>query len=214
MDALAAIEEGGSFTISNTGEGVLVVSDIYVENNSCWLEVPEPHSFSIEPGDSRLVLVNINHSCVPSGLYQDTILINSNDPDETPIDVPVGYGYPANGNDIFVFAKDVTAISYQDAVSTINATSDSTDPELPVECNINESGEATVWYKYRPLDDGALSINTKESDYDTFLAIWEGTSLDGFRFVACNNDTSETKQSSVAFRIRGGLTYYIEVGQP
>ncbi len=99
-------------------------------------------------------------------------------------------------------------------MNTASATSDPTDPDLPAQCGIAGNGQATVWYKYDLTVDDAISIDTIGTDYDTFIAIWEGPDIDHLLFVACNDDTGGTKQSAVAIRVSGGHTYYIEIGQP
>jgi len=117
--------------------------------------------------------------------------------------------------DEFACAKDVTTLSYQDNITTTNATSNPTDPDLSTHpCGIDGSGQATVWYKYYLTSDDAISVSTLGSDYDTFIAIWEGTDINDLRFVACNDDMGDTEQSAVAIRVTGGKTYYIEIGQP
>jgi hypothetical protein len=107
-------------------------------------------------------------------------------------------------------AKDIATL----AISTLYATSDPNDPVMPEQCGIPWSGEATVWYTYTPSSDWAIAVNTEGADYDTFIAIWEGTDINDLRFVACNDDTGGTKQSAVAIRVTGEKTYYIEIGQP
>lgn len=106
--------------------------------------------------------------------------------------------------------------TYQSSIFTGDASPSTSDPVLPDQCGINSNdkkGQATVWYKYYLANDDAISIDTIGSDYDTFIAIWEG-SPGNLRFVACNDDTGGTKQSAVAIRVTGGKTYYIEIGQP
>ena len=117
-------------------------------------------------------------------------------------------------NDNFEYATDVTALSYTDSISTVDATSSPSDPALPAECGIAGNGKSTVWYKYYLANDDAISIDTLASNYDTFIAIWEGTDINDLTFVACNDDTGGTKQSALAIRVSGGHTYYIEIGQP
>jgi hypothetical protein len=118
-------------------------------------------------------------------------------------------------NDYIENATDVmNKTSYQNSINTREATSSPTDPALPAQCGIDGSGQATVWYKYYLDHDDAISIDTLASDYDTFIAIWEGTDINNLLFVACNDDTGGTKQSTVAIRVSGGHTYYIEIGQP
>ena len=108
----------------------------------------------------------------------------------------------------------LTAIGYINSIDTVEATSSYTDPVLPAQCGIAGSGKATFWYKYELSSDDVIAIDTRGADHDTFVAIWEGSAPNEFRFVACNDDTDGTKQSAVAIRVTGGKTYYIEIGQP
>ena len=89
IDALAAIQQSGVLVVDNLGDANLQVNDISIVNNSCWLNVPPPNSFTVAPGDSETVMVNVEEACVAVGTYSDTIRIRSNDPDEDPFDVPV-----------------------------------------------------------------------------------------------------------------------------
>jgi uncharacterized protein YkwD len=118
------------------------------------------------------------------------------------------------GNDAFQFATNITELAYMDGINTVYATSNPNDPILSELCGIPGNGQATVWYTYTPNSDSAISVDTAEADYDTFIAIWEGDSLENLNFVACNDDAGSTKQSAVAIRVTGGHTYYIEIGQP
>ena len=59
--------------------------------------------------------------------------------------------------------------------------------------------------------DGALTVDTKGSDYDTALAVYAGTPSTISR-IACNDDLSgNDMDSSLMASVRNGLTYYIEV---
>ncbi len=151
-------------------------------------------------------------------ITDDDTVINSNS-------IPLGGAGVGNGdfnsgeaysiapiNDDFGSAKDVLTLLYTDSMTTVGATSAVDDPPIP-QCNIVDGGKATVWYKYTPSTDAAISLDTKTADYDTFIAVWTGTRND-LTHIACNDDTGETKQSAVAFRVTGGETYYIEIGQP
>ncbi len=117
----------------------------------------------------------------------------------------------SSSNDDFNFAENISALNYRNESETFNATVASDDP-VSNEC-YPEQGTATVWYKYTPTAASAISIDTLEASYDTFVAVWTGTRGD-LTLVACNDDVGNTKQSAVAFRVQNGTTYYIEVGQP
>ncbi|RLE45298.1 hypothetical protein DRJ25_05870, partial [Candidatus Woesearchaeota archaeon] len=123
-------------------------------------------------------------------------------------------------NNYIEFATDIiNQTSYRNEISTLDATSSDSDPDLSShDCGISGKGQATVWYKYYLIDDDAISFDTIGSGYDTFIVIWaldDGDSAPAdLKFVACNDDTGGTKQSAVAIRVTGDKTYYIEVGQP
>lgn len=116
-------------------------------------------------------------------------------------------------NDDFDHPDSVTSPSITDpALDTREATSDPDDPDLAA-CNISGSGKATVWYIYSATSDTAISVDTRQASYDTFIAVWTGTRND-LELVACNDDIDATKRSAVAFQVSDGTDYYIEVGQP
>ncbi len=96
--------------------------------------------------------------------------------------------------------------------NTEKATSHADDPQV-TNCNLR-TGKATVWYTYTHAGaDSAISLDTKGSGYDTFLAVWikdNGNLIP----ITCNDDANGGKQSSVAFQVTQNTTYYIEIGQP
>ncbi len=116
-------------------------------------------------------------------------------------------------NDDLSSPMEIITSGYQDMLSTLIATSAANDPDLPEKCEINGTGQATVWYTYAATSNTAIALDTYSADYDTFIAVWAGT-YPNLNLVACNNDASGTKQSQVAFQISNGETYYIEIGQP
>ena len=112
-------------------------------------------------------------------------------------------------NDDFDYAIDVALQSVEN-MDTRGATQADDDP-IVANCNLGR-GQATVWYKYTPATDSAISLDTNGADYDTFIAVWTG-SRGNLTPVACNDDVNGTLQSAVAFQVIGGTTYYIEVGE-
>ena len=112
-------------------------------------------------------------------------------------------------NDDFANATSISPVRTI-TLSTHGATQNSADPAIP-NCNLNE-GKATVWYKYTPTSNSAISLDTKTSSYDTFIAVWTGTRTN-LSPVVCNDDTNGTLQSQVAFRVQADVTYYIEIGE-
>lgn len=115
-------------------------------------------------------------------------------------------------NDDFKGAIDISTIPHTENMDTSGATQNGDDPQPSC---LPNAGQATVWYKYTPSTNSAVSLDTKTSDYDTFIAVWTGTRTN-LTEVVCNDDidwANGITQSEVAFRIQAGVTYYIEVGQ-
>jgi hypothetical protein len=115
-------------------------------------------------------------------------------------------------NDDFDHAIDLSLHSTV-TLDTHGTTQDADDPAIP-NCNMN-AGRATVWYKYKPSSDSAISLDTKTSNYDSFIAVWTGTRTN-LSLVVCNDDIDNANgilQSAVAFRVQKDVTYYIEVGE-
>ena len=78
-------------TIFNDGSADLQIDSISIVGSSCWLSISPLRipPFTIAPGGSETVGVTVDLNCVNVGTYNDTIRIDSSDPDEDPFDVPV-----------------------------------------------------------------------------------------------------------------------------
>jgi hypothetical protein len=130
----------------------------------------------------------------------------------------VAYAAPPS-NDNFANAKVVGVIAYVDNISTVEATVEGNDPQVNVECddNLIAKGWKSVWYKYTAATKGIIEADTIGSDagtpggYDTYIAVWTGTSLTNLTFVACDDDVTASKDAQVTFRAKAGVTYYVEV---
>ena len=105
-----------------------------------------------------------------------------------------------------------TVDGYSDQINTTNMEINTDEPVIGT-CGGTTigQGQATVWYKYKPDNSTAISIDTTGADYDTFIAVWEGHPDNGI-LVACNDNG--TGQAVLALQVTGNTTYYIEVGQP
>ncbi len=149
--------------------------------------------------------------------WQETETVNfiSTDPNSDDFLKPIpgsvfeNMGAYSHLNDDFNEAVDV-ALHSTETMDTRGATQAEDDPIIS-DCNLGR-GQATVWYKYTPSTDSAISLDTRGADYDTFIAVWTG-SRGNLTHVVCNDDTDGTLQSAVAFSVSSGVTYYIEVGE-
>ncbi len=71
----------------------------------------------------------------------------------------------------------------------------------------------SVWWKWTAPLNGAATITTLGSDFDTVLAIYTGSSVGALTTVASNDDVQDgvIRTSTVTFDAVGGTTYYIAV---
>jgi len=97
-------------------------------------------------------------------------------------------------------------------IDTRSATQELNDPPI-LACKL-EPGASTVWYKYTPETNGLVYLDTFGSNYDTYIAIFNGTPGE-LKEVACNDDDdlSNTLQSKIELPVTAGVTYYIQIGQ-
>ncbi|MBT7081947.1 MAG: hypothetical protein HN929_10900 [Chloroflexi bacterium] len=99
-------------------------------------------------------------------------------------------------------------------LDTTNATQAGDDPAV-ADCDI-APGPATVWYEYTPSESVGevnLAIDTKGSDYDTYLAVWTGD-RGNLTPLACNNDISSTDEDSqIGITLTDDTAYFIEAGE-
>jgi len=105
----------------------------------------------------------------------------------------------------------------QTPFNTTNATTDG-----PVEClesGYNQVG-ADIWYSFTAVCDGAHTVHTCGSGFDTKIAVYAGSvcPTSPGTALACNDDAATgsacagTLQSSVSFSGTAGSTYLIRVG--
>jgi hypothetical protein len=74
---------------------------------------------------------------------------------------------------------------------------------------------STLWWRFKPASTMLIESDTFESDTDTVLAIYEGSSLKTLTEDFCDNDAisgATQTQSNVSFYARAGHLYYFQVG--
>lgn len=114
-------------------------------------------------------------------------------------------------NDDFADATTVgQPLPYTDSQETVEATSEEGEPTLAdLGCGFIAS---TVWYSYVPNVDRFVAADTVGSDYDTILAVWQGSELGSLTLVGCSDDSRGGLQSTVPFLAEAGVEYRIQVG--
>lgn len=135
--------------------------------------------------------------------------------------IGVVYAAPPPANDDFATATVVNAIAYSDTVDTLQADVEPNDPNnIPCEGSTLSTGYKSVWYKYTATTRGIIAADTFGTDpndprlsYDTYIAVWTGSSLNNLTLVACDDDTPAGKDAQVTWLGITNTTYYIEVAQ-
>ena len=93
--------------------------------------------------------------------------------------------------------------------NTREATASSLDPRPT--CGYG-STLASVWYKTTPASSGTITIDLRNSSYDTVLSVWTRSSLNWPSTpVACNDNYGFNSYSRVSFSANANMTYFIMV---
>jgi subtilisin family serine protease len=117
--------------------------------------------------------------------------------------IPPPPGGPAN--DLFADAELISGASGSTAGTSTDATKEAGEPD-----HAGNAGGASVWYRWTAPSSGMLTVDTFGSGFDTLLAAYTGSSVNGLTLKASNNDTSGS-QSRIAFKVSAGITYWIAV---
>ena len=118
---------------------------------------------------------------------------------------------PLPENDNFINAIEIAGTSGRISGWNIDASleEDEDTGYLYNEC----PSEATVWYRWTALENGAVSFGVTNADFDTIIGVYRGASINALKMIAFNDDTdADEYQSFTAFNATAGETYYIAVG--
>jgi hypothetical protein len=113
---------------------------------------------------------------------------------------------PANDN--FANAQIVNQTPYTFTEFNQCATKQTGEPS-----HAGNVGGNSVWFNWTPTSNHTAVINTKNSDFDTLLAVYTGASVSTLSVVASNDDIAfgDYIQSQVTFPAVAGTTYHIAV---
>ncbi|MCH8201201.1 MAG: hypothetical protein IIB85_04695, partial [Chloroflexi bacterium] len=110
-------------------------------------------------------------------------------------------------NDDFAGAA-ITSLPFSDSVDTTTAT---IEPDEPAASCAFGDPASTVWYNFTPDTDTILLADTNGSEFPTFIAAYQGTSLMDLTEVACTTPFSFPPRP-LNFEAVGGETYLFQVG--
>ena len=69
----------------------------------------------------------------------------------------------------------------------------------------------SLWWQWTASESGNTEINTFGSSFDTVLAVYTGSTVDGLTEVASNDNVDRNGNSQTVFDAIGGTTYYIAI---
>ena len=101
-------------------------------------------------------------------------------------------------NDDCENATSITILPFTAFSNTREATPSTDDP---TDCY---GTNASVWYKLTSITDIRIQVDTSSSNYDTVVAVYEGT-CGSFNLIACSDNPCLTLD------VRAGVTYYFMV---
>jgi hypothetical protein len=111
----------------------------------------------------------------------------------------------AEPNDDFVSATVISTLPFRAEQNTDTATTEDNEPE--------ECGEVgtTLWYRWTAPTAMHVVADTRGSNFDTVLTVFQGTGPFDLQPVACN-DNGLGRTSVVRFDAEPGATYYLQAG--
>jgi hypothetical protein len=126
-----------------------------------------------------------------------------------PSEIEVNYRVNDPPNDFFVSAIAMTNSSGISVVNTLDATKEAGEPN-----HAGFEGGKSAWWVFTPTNDGALTLSTSNSTFDTVMAIYTGNSVGGLTAIAGNDDAypgSLRGFSQIIAPVRTNKTYHIAV---
>ncbi|MBK5111515.1 MAG: carboxypeptidase regulatory-like domain-containing protein [Thermoleophilia bacterium] len=109
-------------------------------------------------------------------------------------------------NDDFVNAEVLTGLPTSTSGSNVDATLEVGEPSH----GLGEAGNS-VWYSWTAPATGDVEVDLNGSDFDTFLAVYTGTSLGSLSLVGQDDNSGGGLTSSLNFSATSGETYSIAV---
>jgi subtilisin family serine protease len=114
---------------------------------------------------------------------------------------------PNGSNDSFANATDVGPQPVFTQGSNNGATKEAEEPD-----HAGNMGGHSVWWRWTADTDGLITVDLDGSDFDTLLAVYQGTSLANLIPISANDDTSfDSLASRSTFAAISGETYHIAV---
>lgn len=149
-----------AFTLTGTGGGG-------VECGADWLSI-NPTGGTVAPAGDETVTVSMDPAGLDAGTYEANLCIDSNDPDEAQVVVPVTFEVEEGvGNDIVVF-DDVNFVPNADGTGgsvrwDTAETCDCDDPPFDFNIWMSSGNMAFFWPRTGAIEEGGVGVGTTYS---------------------------------------------------
>ena len=129
------------------------------------------------------------------------------------VSLVVGFAAPADAAELQGANQFGNAPFVQSVGGVFRGTTFGTNKQAGEPDHANNDGGASVWFKWRAVNDGVVRITTRGSDFDTLLAVYRGATVQNLALVRQNDDTPEGSflWSRVQFPAQAGVTYRIAI---
>lgn len=165
---------------------------------------------SLEPG--QRVTIQVMPDPLALVFYSRSAVVEFGSPSATsaisiPVELQLQSAMPAN--DDFASALELNAAGHSTALFMNGlATAQAGEP-----FHAGLPPAATQWWSFTPDRTRTYNIRVSPGDFDSVMAIYTGSSLDGLSLVAQNNDAwSNDRGSMVDLAANAGVTYHIASG--
>ena len=108
-------------------------------------------------------------------------------------------------NDDFASPTVITGATGQSFASSARSTGE------PGEPNHGSVPDRSLWYSWTAPETGSAFFNTRQSNFDTVIAAYTGTTITGLTQRASNDQFNGSNQSRITFPVVAGTTYRIAV---
>jgi hypothetical protein len=125
----------------------------------------------------------------------------------SPATITVNYMPQDPINDHFANSTQLEGDSGVAIGDNIRASKEHTEPN-----HAGNEGGRSVWWSWTAPSDGAMSLTTINSTFDTLLAVYTGERLSEINLIAANDDApGGGNHSALTFAARADVTYHIAV---
>ncbi len=121
--------------------------------------------------------------------------------------VGLRWSFAPKSNDAFATAEVLSGNSGTTSASNTDATLEPSEPQhwTPT------TGGHSIWYRFTATAAGTFTVNTSGSNFDTVLAVYQGSSLSSLTKLGANDDFDALQSRVGSIPVAAGTTYAIAV---